>query len=140
MKDDDHSHVSETVRGMRDEDGCLIGVEDRELCPARDVLDGIGDKWSILILITLSNGAYRFGGLRDAIPDISQKMLTQVLRALERDGLVARTDEGGFPRVVSYALTSLGISLLDPLRGMAHWASTHMETIAANRAAYDKGA
>ncbi len=110
---------------------------DPETCPIRQVLDHIGDKWSILILVGLSAGPLRFGELRREIPDISQKMLTQVLRSLERDGLVSRAEKGGFPRVVSYSLTDLGEAVQEPIQIMAKWGYTHMPRILAARAAFD---
>ncbi|MEM9708205.1 MAG: helix-turn-helix domain-containing protein [Pseudomonadota bacterium] len=112
-------------------------VLDPETCPIRQVLDHIGDKWSVLILIGLSAGPMRFGELRRDIPDISQKMLTQVLRSLERDGLISREDQGGFPRVVTYELTVIGERVQEPLQIMARWGYENMPAILASRAAFD---
>lgn len=112
---------------------------DPETCPIRMVLGGIGDRWSVLVLLGLNGERLRFGELRYLIPDISQKMLTQVLRNLERDGLVARDDRGGFPREVYYAHTELGETLMEPLFVMAGWAKSNLGAIKANRRAYDAG-
>ncbi len=112
---------------------------DPNTCPIRMVLDGIGDKWSVLVLVGLNGERLRFGELRLLIPDISQKMLTQVLRSLERDGMVVREDLGGFPRVVYYSLTDLGITLMEPLMVMSAWAKENLGAIKSNRRAYDEG-
>ncbi|MEL7461094.1 MAG: helix-turn-helix domain-containing protein [Pseudomonadota bacterium] len=130
MKDIDHDLVSRSP----------LTPYDPETCPIRLVLDGLGNKWSVLVLVGLWHERLRFGELRHLIPDISQKMLTQVLRALERDGLVARDDRGGFPRVVYYTLTPLGDTLMDPLMVMSGWARDNLPQIKANRRAYDAGA
>jgi len=108
-------------------------------CPIRHVLDNIGDKWSVLILVSLQSGDRRFKDLQDQIPDISRKMLTQTLRRLERDGLVLREDAGGFPRRVTYKITPLGGTLREPLGQMAKWGKTHMAAIAEARERFDHG-
>lgn len=110
---------------------------DPEICPVRHVLDGIGDKWSILILTDLKRGSSRFSDLRRAIPDISQKMLTQTLRKLERDGLVSREVTPSIPPRVDYDLTELGQSLVDQLRPLADWALANRGHVAKARAEYD---
>jgi DNA-binding HxlR family transcriptional regulator len=107
-------------------------------CPIRQVLDGLGGKWAVLVLMSLSRGPRRFGEIKAGIPDVSQKMLTQVLRAFERDGLITRRDEGGFPRVVFYNLTALGEDLLGPLDVMTTWANANMAEILNNRERYDR--
>jgi DNA-binding HxlR family transcriptional regulator len=94
-------------------------------CPVRDVLDHIGDKWTTLIVLTLSERPYRFGELRRSIPDISQRMLTQTLRDLQRDGLVSRHVFPTLPPSVEYKLTPLGTSLLAPLAELIGWANAH---------------
>ncbi|WP_291181580.1 helix-turn-helix domain-containing protein [Hyphomicrobium sp.] len=96
-----------------------------EACPVRDVLDHVGDKWSTLIVLTLGERPYRFGELRRAIPDISQRMLTQTLRDLQRDGLVSRHVFPTLPPSVEYRVTPLGASLLEPLAGLIRWADAH---------------
>ncbi len=105
-------------------------------CPVRDVLDRIGDKWSTLLVLTLALRPHRFGELRRAIPDISQRMLTQGLRELRRDGLISRQVHPTSPPSVEYSLTPLGHSLLEPLRHLVRWADTHHRTIRAARAAF----
>ncbi len=106
-------------------------------CPIRDVLDQIGDKWSTLMLIVLATSPRRFGALRRAIPDISQRMLTETLRNLQRDGLIRRTVFDTVPPSVEYALTPLGESLLEPLASLVEWANTHHHRIRAARAAFE---
>ncbi|WP_072397522.1 helix-turn-helix domain-containing protein [Hyphomicrobium sp. CS1GBMeth3] len=105
-------------------------------CPVRDVLDHIGDKWTTLIVLTLSDRPYRFGELRRAIPDISQRMLTQTLRDLQRDGLVSRHVFPTLPPSVEYRLTPLGTSLLVPLGQLIQWANAHHAEIKAARSRF----
>ena len=113
------------------------GGQPSEACPVRNVLDRIGDKWSVLIVLTLAGAPHRFGALRRAVPDISQRMLTQTLRDLERDGLLSRTVHPTKPPSVEYALTPLGDSLLVPLSGLVRWADEHHAEILAARARMD---
>src|SRR5579859_4640384 len=94
----------------------------QEICPIRDVLDRVGDKWSTLLIFTLAERKHRFGELRRAIADISQRMLTQTLRELQEDGLVSRTVHPTTPPSTEYALTELGRSLVVPLSVLARWA------------------
>lgn len=107
-------------------------------CPTRQVIGRIGDKWSLLVLYALSTGTKRFSRLRYEVEGISQKMLTQTLRALERDGLVARRAYATIPPKVEYSLTPLGESLEDAIAVVREWAYTHMDGIAASRQAYDQ--
>lgn len=102
-------------------------------CPVRDVLDRIGDKWSVLLLLTLAERPHRFGALRRAVPDISQRMLTQTLRDLGKDGFLRRTVHPTIPPSVEYALTPLGESLLTPLLALVRWADEHHAAIRAAR-------
>jgi DNA-binding HxlR family transcriptional regulator len=106
-------------------------------CPVRDVLDRLGDKWSTLILVTLSHGPQRFNALARAVPDISRRMLTETLRHLERDGLIWREVTPSTPPSVAYGLTPLGTSLMPPLRELIAWAELHQSGIAAARARFD---
>ncbi|MGE0394473.1 MAG: winged helix-turn-helix transcriptional regulator [Vicinamibacterales bacterium] len=108
-------------------------------CPVRDVLSHIGNKWSTLLVTRLGDRAHRFGDLRRRIPDISQRMLTQTLRDLERDGLVSRTVQATRPPSVVYDLTPLGRSLLDPLQSLIQWADTNHRHIRTARAAFERG-
>lgn len=107
-----------------------------EPCPIRDVLDRIGDRWSLLVLQNLAPGTQRFTALKRAIGDISQRMLAQTLRRLEQDGLISRTVHPTMPPRVDYALTDLGRSLLEPLEALVNWAQNHHDAIRAARRAY----
>lgn len=109
-----------------------------ENCPVRDVLDQIGDKWSTLILGILGDAPHRFGELRRAIPDISQRMLTQTLKDLQRDGLISRTVLPTRPPSVEYRLTTLGESLLAQLHPLIQWADTHHNAIRDARSRFDE--
>lgn len=94
-----------------------------DACPAvREVLNRVGDKWSVLVVSMLGQGPKRFGELRRATEGISQRMLTLTLRGLERDGLVTRTVEATIPPKVEYELTELGRTLLVPVHALAQWA------------------
>jgi DNA-binding HxlR family transcriptional regulator len=106
-------------------------------CPTRQLLDRIADKWSVLILTTLGGSEMRFNGLKRRIEGISQKMLSQTLRSLERDGLVSRRVVPTVPVSVTYAITPLGTELLDALRAMIDWAERRMVAVAQAQAAYD---
>jgi len=109
-------------------------------CPVRDVLDRIGDKWSVLLVKTLSDGPLRFGVLRREIGDISQRMLTETLRDLQRDGLISRKVYPTVPPSVEYGLTDLGDSLLVPLDQLVEWSAQHHEVVKAARREFDKAA
>lgn len=106
-------------------------------CPTRQILDRIGDKWAVLILLTLGNGPVRFNDLRRRIGAISQKMLSQTLKSLERDGLVSRTAYATVPVTVEYALTPLAGGLIGILDQITRWAETHVGTIMAARRTHD---
>lgn len=112
---------------------------DFDNCPVRDVLSQIGGKWSTLLLSALSERPYRFSELRRSVSDISQRMLTQTLRDLERDGFIARTVYPTKPPSVEYALTPLGRSLLSPLRELIIWAECNHGAVRAARSRYDAG-
>jgi DNA-binding HxlR family transcriptional regulator len=106
-------------------------------CPSRQVLDRIGDTWSVLIVGALARGSRRYSELARQIGGISPKMLTQTLRGLERDGLIARTVHPVVPPRVDYALTDLGKSLLGLVEALGDWAEVHIGDVVAARAAYD---
>ncbi|MFG1402800.1 winged helix-turn-helix transcriptional regulator [Xanthobacter sediminis] len=106
-------------------------------CPTRDVLDRIGDAWSVLVVVKLVAGPCRFNALRRQIGPISQRMLTVTLRALERDGLVSRAVFPTTPPQVEYALTPLGLSLALVLEALNRWAFTHAEEVADARRRFD---
>ena len=105
-------------------------------CPIRDVLAHVGGKWSMLTLCVLALGNQRFGELRRSLPPISQRMLSQTLRVLVRDGLVERRVVPTTPPGVIYGLSELGRSLLDPLQHMINWANRHFPVILAARKTY----
>ena len=107
-------------------------------CPSRDLLDRIGDKWAVLVLGELAKqGVCRFTELRKRLSGVSEKMLTQTLRALERDGLVRRTVYPVVPVRVEYALTPLGETLRDPLGALTEWSTRHIAEVLAAREEYD---
>ncbi len=106
-------------------------------CPVRDVLDKIGDKWSMLLVMTLACGDKRFNELHREVPDISQKMLTQTLRDLQRDGLVSRHVFDTKPPSVEYRLTPLGHSLIVPFGHLIEWANGSIRRIEAARKDFD---
>ena len=106
-------------------------------CPSRDLLDRIGDKWTVLVLGELKHGACRFTQLRNRLSGVSEKMLTQTLRALERDGLVHRTVYPAVPVRVEYALTPLGQTLREPLKTLTDWSVQHIADVLAAREEYD---
>jgi DNA-binding HxlR family transcriptional regulator len=106
-------------------------------CPTRAMLDRIGDRWTVLVVGALSSGPLRFGQLASRIDGVSQKMLTQTLRGLERDGLVSRTIFPQIPPRVEYELTDAGLTLQEPLRALEKWATAHMADVLASRDVYD---
>jgi DNA-binding HxlR family transcriptional regulator len=110
---------------------------DSHECEARDVLELLGDKWSLQVISVLSHGTKRFTDLKRSVAGISQRMLTVTLRALERDGIVARTVYPVVPPRVEYALTDLGMTLIDAVATFVSWAADHLDEINAARARYD---
>jgi DNA-binding HxlR family transcriptional regulator len=107
-------------------------------CPTRLVLNRIADKWTVLVVSSLKEGTKRFSQLQREIEGVSQKMLTQTLRGLERDGLITRTIYPTVPPKVEYSLTPLGrtlVSVLDAIRG---WSETHIEEVLAAQDSYDE--
>lgn len=107
-------------------------------CPVRSILDQLGDKWTTLIVIVLSQSPHRFSELHRSIPDISKRMLTQTLRDLERNGLLIRKVYPTKPPSVEYRLTALGQSLLLPLTALINWAENHQSHIRSARDEFDK--
>ena len=101
------------------------------------VLNRVGDKWSMLIVMMLADGPRRFSELKRAIDGISQRMLTLSLRGLERDGLVTRTVTPIIPPRVDYELTELGASLREPVKALGEWAFEHIACIRAAQARFD---
>jgi DNA-binding HxlR family transcriptional regulator len=106
-------------------------------CPARQVLSTLSDKWVTLVLNALADGPRRYSELARVVAGVSQKMLTQTLRSLERDGLVARELTPAVPVRVDYELTPLGRDLLPIVRSIKTWAESHIDAIEAARAAYE---
>lgn len=105
--------------------------------PVREILDRVGDKWSLLIIGMLAERPMRFSELLRNVDGISQRMLTRTVRHLERDGLVTRKAYAEVPPRVEYALTDLGRTLLEPALALAEWVSSNHLAIAENRAAFD---
>ena len=106
-------------------------------CHARDVLDRVGDKWSVYVIALLGDRTRRFTDLLRSIEGISQRMLTVTLRGLERDGIVTRKVYPVVPPRVDYALTPMGRTLLATIRQLIEWADRHTEDIEAARSRYD---
>ncbi len=106
-------------------------------CPIRNVVQNIFGKWSSLLLMALAEQPYRFGELRRLVPDISQRMLTETLRDLQRDGYVHREVFPTKPPSVEYSLTDLGRSMFDSLQHLLSWAETHHGAVREARATYD---
>ena len=107
-------------------------------CGIRDVLDRLGDRWTVLVLVELSKGVRRFRELERAIPGISQRMLTLTTKRLCRDGLIERTLYPTIPPQTDYRLTPMGKSLADMVFALAHWSGDHKNAIAAARSRWDQ--
>ncbi|MBV8048221.1 MAG: helix-turn-helix transcriptional regulator [Paludibacterium sp.] len=108
-----------------------------QACPARLVLDRLADKWSLLLMDRLSQGPVRFNQLRRDVEGISQKVLSQSLKKLERDGLIARRVFATVPVTVEYTLTELGATLSDTVASLAHWAERNIDAVLASQRQYD---
>lgn len=120
--------LAETAGFTPDEDGT---------CPIREVLDRVGDTWSLLVILNLQQGTTRFNALRRLVEGISQRMLTVTLRSLERDGLVLRIVRPTSPPEVEYSLTALGMSLAKPIDGLGQWAVENRRLMRNERARFD---
>ena len=107
-------------------------------CPTRQVLDRIADKWTVLVIRRLSHGTMRFAQIRRSVDGISQKVLTNTLRGLERDGIVTRKIYASVPPRVDYTLTDLGRSLCDLVEGICGWAEANIERVQEARANHDR--
>ena len=105
-------------------------------CPTRQVLDLIADKWTVLIIRRLADGTLRFAQLRRSVDGISQKVLTNILRSLERDGIVTRRIYASVPPKVEYSLTTLGRSLCNLVEGICGWAEANIEQVQVAREVY----
>jgi DNA-binding HxlR family transcriptional regulator len=110
---------------------------DHPICKLRDVLDHIGDKWSVLLMHLLCGGPKRYSELQRSIDGISQRMLTLTLRSLERDGLVSRAVTPTSPPRVDYSLTPVGETLSSHVAQLIEWAEGHREYVAISRITYD---
>jgi DNA-binding HxlR family transcriptional regulator len=106
-------------------------------CRAREVLDRVGDKWSLYVILNLSDGTRRFTELKRSIDGISQRMLTVTLKGLERDGIICRTMYPVMPPHVDYTLTPVGRTLIDAVSTLFAWAEDHLTDIDAARTRYD---
>lgn len=106
-------------------------------CPTRRLLDRVADKWTTLLLTTLDRGDMRFNALKRRVGGVSQKMLSQTLKQMERDGLVLRHVEATVPVTVTYEITPLGRTLVAALRPLIDWAETRMGQVEAARLRYD---
>lgn len=120
-----------------DTDRALPCPDQTRSCEIRDLLDRLGDKWSLLVVELLGERTQRFSQLRRAIDGISQRMLTLTLRRLERDGLIRRTIHPVVPPRVDYDLTPLGGTLLDAITPLVTWTRQHRDQITTARTAYD---
>jgi DNA-binding HxlR family transcriptional regulator len=128
--------------GPADEPAVAVGEQasaagERSPCRAREVLQRVGDKWSVLAIDLLGQGTMRFTELHRAIDGITARMLTVTLRGLERDGIVTRTIHPVIPPRVEYALTPMGRTLLNTIGQLIDWTDSHLPEIQAARAAYD---
>ena len=109
-------------------------------CPTRLVLDRVADKWAVLILGLLGDGPVRFNAIRRCIEGISQKVLSQTLKSLERDGLVSRKAIATVPVTVEYTITPLGATLAESVDALRIWAETHIDKVLKAQKQYDSGA
>ena len=116
----------------------VIGRNERGDCPIRGTLAHVNEKWSLLLIDALAGGPLRFGQLRREVSDISQRMLTETLRSLQRDGLVARQVFATSPPTVEYRLTELGHSFLEPVAALITWAKRRHLEITAARESFDR--
>ena len=130
-----HTDVTAYAAEPRDSPGPHMTARCRAV---NSILARIGDKWSVLVVMSLADDAIRFNELKRLIDGISQRMLTLTLRGLERDGLVERTFYPTIPPKVSYALTELGRSLREPVGALGQWATEHRGTVERSRQLYDR--
>ena len=107
-------------------------------CPTRTILDQLGDKWSMMVLAVLVPGPHRFNAIKRRLEGITQRVLTQTLRKLERNGMIRRRVLGGSPPGVEYALTALGRSLQKPFAALYDWTLAHIDSIQKHQESYDR--
>ncbi|WP_422019257.1 winged helix-turn-helix transcriptional regulator [Roseibium sp.] len=118
-----------------------IGVETKaeaSNCPIRSVLSNVTGKWRMIIVLALEDGPMRFGEIKRCIGDVTQRVLTENLRGLQRDGYLTRTVDPGPPVAVSYELTPLGQSLVATLKPLVFWSGEQMEHVKTARLEYDR--
>ncbi len=132
-------HIEVTKAHLPPQGAALAGAH-AGCVAVREVLNLVGDKWSVLVVRTLGGGARRFSEIKRSIEGISQRMLTLTLRGLERDGMLTRSVTPSIPPRVDYELTKLGLTLLDPVRALARWADRNRTAIQAARDRYDRAA
>ncbi|TYP74584.1 winged helix-turn-helix transcriptional regulator [Paenibacillus methanolicus] len=113
------------------------GYEPESPCHYRRALEVVSSKWTVLVFYELEKGSKRYSELRKQIEGVTKKMLTQTLRQLERDGLVRRTVYPTVPPTVDYALTPLGLTLIEPMRMLHRWTEAHYDSVLQSRRAYD---
>ncbi|GJM02791.1 MAG: transcriptional regulator [Rhodomicrobium sp.] len=116
----------------------VTNEKEKSLCPIRNVLANISGKWQMLILLSLEDGSLRFSAVKRAVGDITQRVLTENLRSLERDGYLTRTVRPGPPIEVSYELTPLGTALIPVLKPLVSWASENFNAVISARKTYDE--
>ena len=129
--------ISVTIDGLCEKRGLMRWDVYNERCPTRILLDRIADKWTVLTIGALEDKTKRFGELRREIGGVSQKVLTQTLRGLERDGIVSRTVYASVPPKVEYALTELGRTLVSILEALRNWSEGYIEHVLKARDDYD---
>ena len=118
-----------------------IGVESKAQarnCPIRSVMSNISGKWRVIIVLALEDEPKRFGELKRCIGDVTQRVLTENLRALQRDGYLTRTVDPGPPIAVTYELTPLGHDLMDMMKPLVIWSNDHMDQVQVARLEYDR--
>lgn len=118
--------------------GEFVMCDESNCAPIREILDRVGDKWSLYIIATLHGGPLRFNEIKREVNGISQRMLTLTLRSLERDGLLTRTVAASVPLRVEYSLTEVGRSLRAPIIGLITWAIDNRSRMEKARANYDR--
>lgn len=131
-------HSKETTRASQEGSRSRRYDVYQQSCPTRMVLDRLADKWAVLILGRLDDEPRRFNQLRREIGGVSQKVLSQTLKNLERDGLVTRRAFATVPVTVEYAITPLGQSLQSTVRGLTKWAETHVDAVLASQRQFDR--
>lgn len=129
--------VNKTISAPQEAVDQLIADVFSRNCPSRQALENVGSKWGTLALLALTEGSYRFNALRRRVDGVSEKMLSQSLQALERDGLVTRDVVTTIPPRVEYALTALGVQVAAELKALIDVLEVSMPTISTARTSYD---